>query len=141
METALRVGLTGRKEITVTCDMMASSIGSGHVYVYATAMMIAGMEATAVDLLQPLLPEGCTTVGTHVDVSHVSATPCGMKVRFTAELTGISPNGKGFTFRVAAYDAGGLIGEGTHERVMVNGEAFEHRTHTKAENLAHRDGF
>ena len=47
METALRVGLTGRKEITVTCDMMASSIGSGHVYVYATAMMIAGMEATA----------------------------------------------------------------------------------------------
>ena len=104
-------------------------------------MMIAGMEATAVDLLQPLLPEGCTTVGTHVDVSHVSATPCGMKVRFTAELTAISANGKGFTFRVAAHDAGGLIGEGRHERVMVNGEAFEHRTHTKAENLAHRDGF
>ena len=41
----------------------------------------------------------------------------------------------------AAYDAGGLIGEGTHERVMVNGEAFEQRTHTKAENLAHRDSF
>ena len=53
MENALHVGLTGQKEITVTCDMMASSIGSGHVYVYATAMMIAGMEATAVDLLHP----------------------------------------------------------------------------------------
>ena len=141
MENALHVGLTGQKEITVTCDMMASSIGSGHVYVYATAMMIAGMEATAVDLLQPLLPEGCTTVGTHVDVSHVSATPCGMKVRFTAELTAISANGKGFTFHVAAYDAGGLIGEGRPERATAQGAACEQRPATPAGQLAHRDGF
>lgn len=140
MESALHVGLVGEREITVTREMMASSVGSGLVYVYATAMMIAGMEGTAVELLQPFLPEGHTTVGTQVNVSHVSATPCGMTVRFRAELTAISGNGKGFSFRVAAYDAGGLIGEGTHERVMVNAEAFELRTHTKAENLAHRAG-
>ncbi|HJA80152.1 thioesterase family protein [uncultured Desulfovibrio sp.] len=138
MASALHPGLVHEREITVTREMMASSVGSGLVHVYATAMMIAGMEGTAVELLQPFLPEGFTTVGTQVNVSHVSATPCGMKVRFRAELTAIAGNGKGFTFRVTAHDAGGLIGEGTHERVMVNAEAFEQRIHTKAENLLHR---
>ena len=83
------------------------------------------MEGTAVASVQDALEEGQTTVGTRVDVAHLAATPCGMKVRFVTELTAISPNGKGLTFNVAAYDETGLIGEGVHERVVVNKEKFE----------------
>lgn len=133
-QTLLQPGLKGRKEVTVTDDMLACRLGSGLVTVYATAMMIAGMEATAVESVQPLLPEGMTTVGTHVDVSHVAATPSGMLVRFESELTGISENGRGLTFRVAAYDESGLIGEGRHERVVVHRQRFEERTRSKGRN-------
>ncbi len=85
------------------------------------------MEATAVALVQEGLEDGLTTVGTGINVTHVSATPVGMEVRFEAELTEIAPNGKGLRFRVAAYDAAGLIGEGTHERVVVDRDRFERR--------------
>lgn len=132
MTDSLHTGLKGQRQITVTEDMLACRLGSGLVTVYATAMMIAGMEATAVASVQPFLPEGMTTVGTRVDVSHVSATPCGMTVRFESELTHISENGRGLTFRVAAYDEGGLIGEGQHERVVVQKQRFEERTRNKA---------
>ena len=71
-------------------------------------------------------------MGTGISVSHVAATPLGMKVRFTAEVTAVSPNGKGLSFKVAAYDETGLIGEGTHERVVVNKDKFESRTRDKA---------
>ena len=70
-------------------------------------------------------------MGTRVNISHLAATPCGMKVRFATELTAVSPNGKGLTFSVAAYDEAGLIGEGVHERVVVNKEKFESRTRDK----------
>lgn len=66
--------------------------------------------------VQDALEDGQTTVGTRVNVAHLAATPCGMKVRFVTELTAVSPNGKGLTFNVAAYDETGLIGEGVHER-------------------------
>ena len=95
-------------------------------------MMIAGMEGTAVASVQDALEDGQTTVGTRVNVAHLAATPCGMKVRFVTELTAVSPNGKGLTFNVAAYDETGLIGEGVHERVVVNKEKFESRTRDKA---------
>lgn len=94
-------------------------------------MMVAWMEGTAVDVVQPHLEEGQTTVGTGISVSHVAATPLGMKVRFTA-VTAVSPNGKGLSFKVAAYDETGLIGEGTFERVVVNKDKFESRTRDKA---------
>lgn len=70
-------------------------------------------------------------MGTRVDVSHLAATPSGMKVRFFAELTAVSSNGKGLTFRVEAHDETGLIGQGVHERVVVNKEKFESRVRTK----------
>lgn len=125
-------GLHGRKELVVTPAMLASSVGSGLVDVFSTAMMVAWMEGTAVDVVQPSLEDGQTTVGTGISVSHVAATPQGMKVRFTAEVTAVSPNGKGLSFKVAAYDETGLIGEGTHERVIVNKDKFESRTRDKA---------
>ena len=132
MKTALQVGLKGQSETTVSRELLASEVGRGLVTVYSTAMMIAGMEGTAVASVQDALEEGQTTVGTRVDVAHLAATPCGMKVRFVTELAAISPNGKGLTFNVAAYDEAGLIGEGVHERVVVNKEKFESRTRDKA---------
>lgn len=132
MKTALQVGLKGQSETVVGKELLASEVGSGLVTVYSTAMMIAGMEGTAVASVQDALEEGQTTVGTRVDVAHLAATPCGMKVRFVTELTAVSPNGKGLTFNVAAYDEAGLIGEGVHERVVVNKEKFESRTRDKA---------
>ena len=133
MKAALQTGVKGQSEITVSKELLASEVGSGLVTVYSTAMMIAGKEATAVASVQDLLEEGQTTVGTRVDVAHLAATPCGMKVRFTTELTAVSPNGKGLTFAVAAHDEVGLIGEGVHERVVVNKEKFESRTRDKGQ--------
>ena len=133
MKAALQTGVKGQSEITVSKELLASEVGSGLVTVYSTAMMIACMEATAVASVQDLLEEGQTTVGTRVDVAHLAATPCGMKVRFTTELTAVSPNGKGLTFAVAAHDEVGLIGEGVHERVVVNKEKFESRTRDKGQ--------
>ncbi|EGW50460.1 hypothetical protein HMPREF1022_02527 [Desulfovibrio sp. 6_1_46AFAA] len=132
MKTALQVGLKGQSETVVGKELLASEVGSGLVTVYSTAMMIAGMEGTAVASVQDALEDGQTTVGTRVNVAHLAATPCGMKVRFVTELTAVSPNGKGLTFNVAAYDEAGLIGEGVHERVVVNKEKFESRTRDKA---------
>ena len=91
------------------------------------------MEATAVDVAQAALAEGLTTVGTGISVSHVAATPLGMKVRFSAELVAVSANGKGLSFRVSAHDEAGLIGEGTHERVVVDKAKFESRASAKGQ--------
>lgn len=131
MSNNLAPGMKGTTETIVTEAMLASTVGSGKVCVFSTAMMVAWMEGIAVDVVQPSLEEGQTTVGTGISVSHVAATPLGMKVRFTAEVTAVSPNGKGLSFNVAAYDETGLIGEGTHERVVVNKEKFESRTRDK----------
>lgn len=132
MSNNLAPGMKGTTETIVTEAMLASTVGSGKVCVFSTAMMVAWMEGTAVDVVQPSLEEGQTTVGTGISVSHVAATPLGMKVRFTAEVTAVSPNGKGLSFNVVAYDEAGLIGEGTHERVVINKDKFENRTRDKA---------
>ena len=133
MSTPLQPGLSGTSEITVSEAMLASTVGSGKVNIFSTAIMVAWMEATAVDVAQPCLKEGQTTVGTGINVSHVAATPLGMKVRFTAELTEVSASGKGLSFTVAAHDEAGLIGEGTHHRVIVDKEKFESRTKAKGQ--------
>lgn len=135
MKAELRVGITGTSEITVTKELLADHIGSGLVTVFSTAMMIAHMEGTAVATVQGCLDEGITTVGTMVNITHLAATPCGMKVRFEAELLEISPNGKGLTFRVTAHDEAGRIGEGTHGRVIVHREKFESRTQARGSEV------
>ena len=132
MQTALSIGMRHEEQLTVSPEMLAARVGSGLVEVFSTAMMIAWMERTAVAAVQAALPQGLTTVGTGVDVRHLAATPVGMKVGFSAELTGISANGKGLTFRVEAHDEAGLIGEGSHQRVIVDKAKFEARTAAKA---------
>ncbi|MDR2573987.1 MAG: thioesterase family protein [Desulfovibrio sp.] len=131
MSIPLKTGLTAEYALTVDDSLLADRIGSGRVSVYATAMMIAGMEHAAVEAVADALESGLTTVGTLVNVKHLAATPSGMKVRCTAELTAVTPNGKGLTFQVKAHDEAGLIGEGIHERVVVNRASFQDRTQAR----------
>lgn len=132
METMPKAGMTGQWETTVEEGLLAAQVGSGEVRVLATPMMIMGMERAAMEAVRPCLPEGMTSVGTRVDISHMAPTPCGMKVRFEAKLTAVSANGRGLTFTVTAYDEVGPIGEGTHERVVVDREKFQSRAQTRA---------
>lgn len=127
----LEIGTKGYSELTVTEDLLANKVGSGLVAVYATPMMIAGIEGTAASSVAAALEAGQTTVGCQMNVSHVAATPAGMKVHFETELTAISPNGKMLTFRVAAFDETGLIGEGEHQRAIVWKERFEQKAQVK----------
>ncbi len=125
----LTKGIVGNKELTVTMDKTAASVGSGLLDVFATPQMIALMEATASESVAPYLDEGSTSVGTVVNVSHVAATPVGMTVRCESELTEVE--GRKLVFNVKAYDECGLIGEGTHERFIVFSEKFMAKTNAK----------
>ena len=130
----LNPGIKGHQEITVEEKDLAIHVGSGTVHVLATRMMIANMEYTSAASVEELLGEGKTTVGVKVDVSHVAATPKGMKVTFDAELLEVSANGKILTFHVEAHDECGLIGEGTHQRAVVDRVRFDEKTQAKLEN-------
>lgn len=118
----LELGIKGRQDLTVDEANLASSLGSGRVRVFATAMMIALMERAAVLSIEPYLEEGQNTVGTHVNVSHCSATPPGLKVWAETELIAIDR--RKLTFAVRAYDERGLISEGIHERFIIDVERF-----------------
>lgn len=117
----------------VTEAELAKNVGSGKVRVFATAMMIALMEKTAVYSVEPCLEPGQGTVGIRVDVSHVAATPAGMKVRAESELVEIDR--RRLVFKVAAYDECGLIGEGLHERFIIDMERFQVKAEGKLHNV------
>ena len=125
----LELGIKGRQETVVTQDMLASNVGSGLVKVFATAMMIALIEKAAVLSIEPYLDEGQGSVGTQVNVSHCSATPLGMKVHAETELIAIDQ--RKLTFKVAAYDERGLIGEGLHERFIIDMQKFQSKADSK----------
>lgn len=129
----LELGIKGSYELVVTEELLAANVGSGEVRVYATPMLVAAVERTAAASVAALLEPGKVTVGTLIQLSHVSATPEGMRVRFESELTEIAGNGKLLSFRVAAYDEKGLIGEGTHQRAIVDRERFEKKAAEKRE--------
>ena len=125
----LHIGIRGREETVVTEALLASNVGSGLVRVFATAMMIALIEKAAVYSVEPYLAPGQGTVGVHVDVSHCSATPLGMRVWAETELVEIDR--RRLIFRVAAYDERGLIGEGRHERFLIDSERFQAKADAK----------
>ena len=131
----LETGIKGKQEEVVTEELLAKNIGSGRVKVFATAMMIALMEKTAVLSVEPYLEEGQNTVGTGINVSHCSATPVGMKVWAETELVEIDR--RRLVFKVAAYDECGLIGEGTHERFIIDMDRFQTKASQKAEFIEH----
>jgi predicted thioesterase len=113
----------------VTENKTARVVGSGSLNVYATPAMLALIEHAACDAVAPLLNEGETTVGTLLNVQHLSATPVGMQVSATAEL--VERDGRKFTFNVTANDECGIIGQGTHERFLVFSEKFQSKTDSK----------
>lgn len=125
----IELGIKGRQEEIVTEELTASHIGSGTVRVFATPMMIALMERTSRLSVKPYLEEGQETVGTKVDVSHVSSTPVGLKVWCESEVVEIDR--RRIVFKVAAYDEKGLIGEGTHERFVIDVAKFQAKTEEK----------
>lgn len=125
----MEIGIKGREEITVTKEVTAARIGSGLVEVFATPMMIALMENTCAQSVLPHLQASESTVGTHVNVSHCAATPVGMKVYCESEL--IEVERRKLTFKVAAYDERGLIGEGVHERFVIDNEKFQAKINAK----------
>jgi predicted thioesterase len=115
----------------VTEQNSARVMGSGTLDVFATPAMIALMEKTAWESVQPQLDEGSGTVGTSLNVKHVAATPLGMKVTCESELVRV--DGRALTFSVKAYDETGLIGEGEHERFIVFNEKFQAKADAKRE--------
>lgn len=127
---SVKPGLIGRVELTVGEEHTAPSVGSGAIHVLGTPVMINLMEAAALAAAEHLLPDGHQSLGIHLDVSHVAATPVGMKVTATAEVTAVE--GNRIRFRVEAHDEADLIGEGSHERVEVNVERFDRRVRKKA---------
>lgn len=126
----LEIGIKGYLEDVVTEEMTAGHIGSGTVRVFATPMMVALMERTCRLSVKPYLDEGEETVGTHVNIAHVSATPVGMKVRCESELVEIDR--RKLVFKVVAYDDKGVIGEGLHERFVIDVAKFKAKADSKA---------
>lgn len=116
------VGMKGRAEAAAEEKTSAAHVGSGTLPVFATPCMCALMERAAWTAVAPALAEDESTVGTKLNISHLSATPLGLKVWAECEVTAV--DGKRIEFHVAAYDEKGLIGEGTHERFIVTDQRF-----------------
>jgi predicted thioesterase len=120
-----------RVEEVVTEQNTAICAGSGTLPVFATPFMCAFMEKAAWMAIAPALNEGDSSVGTKLNISHLSATPVGLKVWAESEVTAV--DGKRIEFKVTAGDEKGLIGEGTHERFIVTDERFLAKTAKKLE--------
>ncbi len=118
----MEAGIKNEKSIVVTDEVTASKVGSGLLPVYATPSMIALMEGTCAESVQPYLAEGEGTVGVGVDIKHIAATPVGKTVRCESLLKEV--NGKKLVFEVNVYDEKGLVGTGIHKRAIINNEAF-----------------
>ena len=139
MKDSLRSGLSHEGRMTVVREMLVPNVPnvsadfaafSDMPPVFATAMMVGFIEATCVECLRGHLSDGQHRVGTHVDVSHVAATPEGMTVRALVELAPIE--GRMLTFQVQVFDEHGLIGEGEHRRVVIDVERFVQKVTEKA---------
>lgn len=125
----ITVGMKGTAETSVEREDTAYEVGSGELLVYATPCMVALMEGAACDAIKDAIPEGKTSVGTMLNISHVAATPVGMDVRAEAEVTEV--DGNTVTFQITAYDEAGKIGEGTHKRAVITSQKFLDKVYAK----------
>ena len=125
----ITIGAKGEVSTLVEKEDTAYEVGSGSLLVYATPCMVALMEGAACEAIAPFLPEDKTSVGTQLNISHVSATPVGLEVRAEAEVIAVEKSM--ITFKVAAYDEVGLIGEGTHQRAVISTQRFLDKTYSK----------
>ena len=127
--TQIQPGLKGSVEIVVGEEHTAPHVGSGRVRVLATPIMINLMETAALQAVEGLLPAGHQTVGIHLDVTHVAATPVGMRVRAHAQLMRVDK--RTLFFDVSAEDEKERIGGGLHERIVINLAKFDGRMQDK----------
>ena len=125
----LKPGLTGEAEMVVGPEHTAKSVGSGKVGVLATPVMINLIEAAALQAVEDHLPDGQQSLGTFLEVSHIAATPVGMRVRATAEL--VKVDGRHLELNVRAEDEVEEIGSGKHHRIVVNVAKFDARVARK----------
>ena len=125
----ITVGMKAEVNTLAEREDTAKEVGSGDLLVYATPCMVALMEGAACEAIAGALGEGQTTVGTALNIEHISATPVGLEVRAEAEVTAVE--GKAITFCVTAYDESGEIGRGTHKRVIVNSQKFLEKAYSK----------
>jgi fluoroacetyl-CoA thioesterase len=123
------IGARGERKLLVTTDIAITFLGADGPRVLSTPHMIGFMEITCRDTVLPFLEPGHDTVGTHVNVAHLAAAPMGMGVRFLAEVTQV--DGRRVAFRVEAWDEKEKIGEGTHERAIINVAKFATRLAAK----------
>jgi fluoroacetyl-CoA thioesterase len=126
------IGTKGELTILVGDDNAISFLGVDEARVLATPYVIYFLEMAARNSVKPFLEEGFDTVGTRVDVRHLAATPIGMRVTFRSELTAIED--RRLTFKVEAFDDHEKVGEGTHERAIVNVRKFSDRVQAKSAN-------
>lgn len=129
----LAVGMKGTKTVTVTDANTAKAMGSGTLDVFATPALIALMEETCWRSVAEELEDGCGSVGTLLDVKHTAPTPVGMEVTCESEL--IELDGRRLVFTVRAYDAAGPVGEGRHERFIVQNEKFQMKADAKRDSV------
>jgi predicted thioesterase len=125
----IRVGLVSETTAIVDERLLATTVGSGSVAVYATPAMVALIEAAAVGALAPALAEGQSSVGVALGIRHLAATPPGQQVRARAEV--IDVQGAKVTFQVQAWDEHELIGDGTHTRYVIDVARFMQRVQAK----------
>jgi predicted thioesterase len=130
LPATLRPGLSGHAELTVGEEHTAPRVGSGLVHVLATPVMINLFEAAALDAVDKHLPAGYQSLGTVLNVRHIAATPVGMKVFALASISRVE--GRTVFLSVEARDEKELIGDGLHERVVVNVEKFSLRVAKKS---------
>ncbi len=125
----ITVGMKGEADTLVEREDTAREVGSGELLVYATPCMAALMEGAACEAIAEALKDTETTVGTALNIEHISATPVGLEVRAEAEVTAVE--GKVITFAVRAFDEAGEIGKGIHKRVIVNSQKFLDKAYNK----------
>ena len=129
MTEELKPGLTNEMERETTDEMSAQKVYPHVPNVYATRAMVGHFEEVCADLVLPYLGEGEQTVGIGMKFKHLAATPLGMKVRFTAKL--VEVEGRKLTFQVEGFDEVDKIGEGIHERFIINAEKFNSKVAEK----------
>ena len=132
---SLAPGLRGESRVLVTPEMTALRVGSGTVPVYATPMLIALMEAAAVACVEKHLTPGHASLGTHLDASHIAATPVGLSVTAAAELVAVE--GRKLTLQIEARDDVEIVGRAVHTRIIVDVGRF---TQKLAQKMAGKDG-
>ena len=125
----ITIGLTNEKSVAVTIENTAISMGSGTLRVFATPAMIALCEGCCAETVEDLLGEGMTSVGTKVDIEHLSASPIGASILCKSRIVAV--DGRRLDFEVEVYDNVGLIGKGRHTRFIVDAEKFVNKTYAK----------